>query len=158
MADTPTYGGAKAAIVARLRAAWADKTPIKAENDVLRNAALAQVEATDPDGRSVPWVSVEVQSAGSTQISFGFPGNNQFVSDGFIRAHVFVPVGWGTGKCDELADQAGEVFRNAEFYNSTPGFAVRSWAPDVVTHGESSDDGQWWLVTASIPFEYLHRG
>ncbi len=146
----PSYAGAKAAIEAQLKANWSD-TPIAVMNG-------RKIEKTNGSGQSVPWVFFSIEDAGSTQRGAGSPGNNVFVYDGLIAVDVFVPIGTGTAVAASYADRIGEIFRNREFYNETPGFCVRSWAPRVDSGGDGSDDGLWFRVGMTCPFEYWHRG
>jgi hypothetical protein len=81
-----------------------------------------------------------------------------------IKAHVFAPVNTGIDDCYAKAVAIGEIFRNQVFYDSvTAGCFVRSGytldgQPRIDQGDASSDDGQWFAVTATIPFEYWHRG
>lgn len=152
----PSYAGAKAAIEARLRAAGiahANGTPlaIAVENG-------PEVTKVDGNGESWPWLYLEIQDAGSAQAGIGRPGDQLWTYDGLILVHVFVPVATGNTLASELADRVGDVFRAASFYRDVPGFEVRCWAPRTGDRGSGSDDGLWFRVTASIPFEYWHRG
>ena len=59
----------------------------------------------------------------------------------------------------QYAVSIGEIFRNAEFYQSA-GHAVRTWTPRIdgggAAEGEGVTSGLWFRVTTTIPFEYLH--
>jgi len=147
MAD---YAGAKAAILARFRDRWT-RTPIAVPNG-------PDIQKTSAEGDLIPWVYFEVVGADSTIKGVGRPGDHQWVYDGLIQTHVFVPIGSGTELADQLAVAAGEIFRAAEFYRETPGCCVRSWSPRCDEGGSGADDGNWWRVTCTVPFEYLHRG
>jgi hypothetical protein len=146
----PSYAEAKAAIEARLRAQWTT-TPIAVENG-------KEVKKVDQNKDPSAWVYLEIADAGSTQVGIGAPGNQLWVYDGLIHVHVFVPVGSGTSLPRRYADQIGDIYRAARFYAEAPGFEVRCGAPRTGDAGSGSDDGLWYRVTASIPFEYYHRG
>ena len=147
MAD---FAGAVAAIKTRLAANWAT-TPIGYPNGdapASRNAS----------GVPQAWVLAEIVGAGSDIHGTGTPGDRVWLYDGLIHAHVFVPKGTGDATARQYAVTLGEIFRNAEFYTDTPGHAVRCWAPRVDGGGDGSDDGLWFRVTMTVPFEYWHRG
>jgi hypothetical protein len=148
MAD---YAGAVEAIEARLRERWAGRTPVAVRNG-------PEVRKLDQAGDPQPWVYLEVIGGDATILGVGRPGDHLTVDDGNIFVHVFVPSGTGTSEATRLAVAAGEIFRTAEFYRDTPGCCVRSWSPRIDGGGSSADDGLWWRVTATIPFEYIHRG
>ncbi len=148
MAD---YAGAVAAITARLKEQWGDRTPIGVLNE-------ARPDLVDDNGDPVPaWLFLEVVGAGSDIVGAGRPGDHRWVYDGLIQIHVFVPVGGGSAEAFRLATDAGEIFRAAEFYRQDD-CCVRSWSPRLDGGDGGSEDGMWWRVTATIPFEYLHRG
>lgn len=147
------YAGAKAAIRARLEANWTT-TRITYENET----------PADPwppvggDGWPVPWVNIEIASVSSAMRGAGTPGDQIWVTDGFIYVHVFVPSGSGNDTADTYANTIGEIFRAKVFYNAGDGCYVRTWAPRIGP-GELSDEaGAWFRVTMSVPFEYWHTG
>lgn len=148
MAD---FAGAVAAIKARIAAQWAT-TPVGYMNE-----GKPQTH-NDVSGEPEPWVLVEIVGTGGDIHAAGKPGNRVWLYDGLIHAHVFVPAGTGDATAREHAVALGEIFRGAQFYDDTPGHAVRCWAPRVDGGGNGSDDGLWFRVTATIPFEYWHRG
>lgn len=149
-----SYEGAKEAIRARLVANWTT-TPVTYQNE----------KPPDPwppkngNGDLLPWVNLEILGTGSGIYGQGVPRNHLWLYTGLIYGHVFVP----TGSSDELAGsyagQIGEIFRAAKFYDDvTPGAYVRSMAPRTDGGGSGSDNGNWWRVTMTCPFEYWHRG
>jgi hypothetical protein len=151
MAD---YAGAKAAIKARLVDNWLT-TPITVQNE----APSDPWPPLDADAVLLPWINLEVAGTGSDIIGQGSPGNQVWLYTGWIYIHVFVPVNTGIEQADTLAVAAGELFRRKTFYDDvSPGCYIRTWAPSVDGGGISDDDGNWFRVTASIDFEYWHRG
>jgi hypothetical protein len=161
MAD---YAGACAAIRTRFEANWLSGesliTPIAFVNDTQGRGMPAQ----DAAGNPVPWVFFEIVHNGSYIVGSGTPGQQTVVYDGVIKGHVFVQV--GTGVADGLAKAVaiGEIFRNKVFYDTvTPGCYVRSGfekngQPRIDEGDATSEDGQWFAVTATIPFQYWHLG
>jgi hypothetical protein len=148
MAD---YAGAVAAIRARLVANWTT-TPIAFQNENFD-------PPTDPnDGASLPWVFLEVLGNTSEVRTFGLPGSHEWLYLGHILVHVFVPVNSGVESAQQYASEIGEIFRAKEFCNGDPGSAVRSWSPRTDGGETSDDEGNWFRVTMTCPFEFLYRG
>jgi hypothetical protein len=143
------YAGAVAAIKQRMIDNWTT-TPI-----VFQNAG----NEYDPSSASqTPWVYFEVLGSSSGLRGVGTPGSHEWLYRGFIMAHVFVPVNSGTEIAQQYAVTIGEIFRAKEFYNSTPPACVRTWSPQTDGGGSDADDGNWWRVTMSCPFEFYYRG
>lgn len=156
------YAGAVGAIKQRFIDAWvvdgSPRTPIGYVNGDV------DPSANNPSA----WVEFEVVHSGSLINGSGLPGNHVIIYYGSIKGHVFVPSGSGLGEIDngglQLALAIGEIFRNALFYNTvTDGCFVRSGydiqnQPRIDDGDLTSDDGQWFAVTATIGFEYWHRG
>lgn len=146
MAD---YAGAVAAIKARMAANWTT-TPIVYQN--------AKNEYDPGANDQQPWVFFEVLGSSSGLRGVGMPGSHVWLYRGFIMAHVFVPVNSGTDTAQQYAVTIGEIFRAKEFYNDTPPACVRTWSPQTDGGADDSEDGKWWRVTCSIPFEFYYRG
>lgn len=158
------YAGAVAAIKQRFVDNWSpggvDTTPYGFVNE-------DDPTSTDIGGKAIPWVLFDIVSAGSHTVGRGVPGDNVIVYDMLIKGHVFVPLGTGLGETDGALAYAiaiGEIFRNKIFYNTvTAGRYVRSGydangQPRISDGDITSDDGEWFTVTATIPAEYWHRG
>ncbi len=153
----PDYAGACDAIEAKLRADWTaagETAPIAVPNPK-RNQEIQKV---DDNGDSISWLYLEIADAGSVQQGIGRPGDQLWVYDGLISIHVFVPLQTGSGDARRLAVKAGDIFRARRFYADVPGYEIRTWAPRIDGGGDGSEDGQWFRVSAIIPFEYWHRG
>lgn len=151
MAD---YAGAKAAIEALLTANW-----------TTTRIAIVNKTPDDPwppkdvDGKLAPYVLIEVVNTASDIVACGVPGSQTWLYLGLIHVHVFVPVDTGTDLATQYAVATGELFRAKQLYaDVSPGCYVRSWSPRVDGGGDGSDDGVWFRVTATIPFQYWHRG
>lgn len=150
------YVGALAAIRQRFVDNWT-VTPIAYVNEPFTAPA-------DPtSGVPQPWVFFEVVNSGSKVETVGGPGNNAVVYYGLIKGHVFAPINTATTGCYANAVAIGEIFRNKLFFDDvTPGCFVRSGyrldeQPRIDEGDASIDDGEWFAVTATIPFEYWHR-
>lgn len=147
----PDYAAAVAAIKTRAASNWTT-TPLGFLNE-------ADPAKEDSQGEPTPWVLCEIVSSGSTVVGTGTPGNQTIVYDGLIKFYVFIPAGTaGTGIGFTHAVALGDLFKNKLFYNDTPGFYVRTGFPYVEDGDAGSEDGNWFGVTATIPFEYWHRG
>lgn len=150
MAD---FAGAKAAIRARLVDNWT-ATRITFQNE----APAAPWPPVDADGFPMAFVNLEIASLPSSMAGAGVPGSQVWRNPGFIYVHVFVPSGSGDAVATQYATDIGEIFRGEVFYQDAPGCYVRTWAPRVDGGGSGDDDGNWFRVTMSVPFEYWHRG
>lgn len=158
-----SLAGAKAAIRQRLETNWAT-TRITVSNEV----PAEPWPPTEPDPaapefpRLVPWVHLEIVTLRNEMRGAGMPGKQVWQADGFIYVHVFVPAGSGDHLANQYADEIGEIFRGALFYNeANDGCYVRCWAPRSDEGGSATTDadlGNWHRVTMSCPFQYWHRG
>jgi len=155
----PDYAGAKDAIRQRFATAWGATTPIAGQNKGKPDGWSGAWPPVDGNGLLRSWVYLEILGTGAPLAgNSGVAGNRVWTYEGFINVHVFVPVGDGDATATALAIQAGEIFRAAEFYNSTPGFAVRTVSPSVDDGDTADDDGNWFRVTMTCDFTYWHRG
>lgn len=149
------YAGAVAATKALFASDWNARTRIVDVNDT----PAAPWPPKDADQQLQDWVLIEVVNTTSAIASQGTPGNQSWVYDGLINVHCFTPVGKGIERALANAVAAGEIFRGRKYYDGiTPGAYVRSWSPRVDGGRISDDDKRWFRVTATIPFEYRHRG
>ena len=144
MAD---YAGAVAAIRARFQTLFS-AAPVEFQNE--------DPPATPwpPASPASPWVFFEVIETASEQRGAGLPGNQTWLTLGQIIAHVFVPQGYGLPEHVRIAGLAGEVFRAQTFYNSQPGAKVICRAPSIQGGDSDADNGNWFGVTVTIPFEF----
>ena len=157
-----SLAGAKAAIRQRLEERWS-QTRITVPNE-LPEAPWPPTKP-NPDApdfpKLAPWVHLEIVTLRNEMRGAGMPGRQVWQADGFIYAHVFVPAGTGDEVANQYADQIGEIFRAAVFYETGDGCYVRSWAPRTDEGGNATTDadiGNWFRVTMSCPFQYFHRG
>lgn len=149
-----SFGGAKRAIRERLEAGWTS-TRITYQNKTPADPWPPKA----PGGKKLaPWVNLEIKGLPSSLRGAGVPGKQVWLKPGFIYVHVFVPTGSGDDDATDMADAIGELFKGAVFYQVAPGCYVRCWAPHVDGGGSGDDDGNWFRVTMSVPFEYWHRG
>lgn len=108
-----------------------------------------------------PWVHLEIATLPAAMRGAGRPGHQVWVTEGFIYVHVFVPAGSGDQLANRYADEIGEIFRGALFYDNGDGCYVRCWAPRTDDGGDATtaaDQGNWFRVTMICPFQYWHRG
>lgn len=147
MAD---FAGAVAAISARLETMKPAGLPIAWPNQ-------PRPEVVDGNGLPIAWAYAEVTGTTSRIHGVGVPGDHVVVDDGLIIATVFVPDGGGTAQAFTLAGQIGEIFRVKQFYDAEPGVCVRTWTPRISGGDAGSDDGMWFAVAVTIPFEFWRR-
>ncbi len=147
----PDYAGAVAAIKQRVADNWST-TPV--------GWAGGPAPATTSNGALAPWVLGEVINTSSGLRAAGTPGSNVWLYEGLIYLHVFVPTQETTSAALALqhAVALGEIFRAKAFYNATPGYMVRTWSPKHDGGGKGDDEGLWFRVTTTIPFQYYHLG
>lgn len=143
MAD---YAGAVAAMRAHYEANFAG-VPTQFQNE-------DPPQKPWPPAPKVPWCYFEVMQTQSDIRGAGLPGNQTWLTVGHIRIHVFAPKGYGFGDHLALAQSAGEIFRSKTLYQSSPGAKVLCMAPSVQGGDSTSDDGNWFGITVSIPFEF----
>lgn len=152
-----SYSGAKAAIRTRIEANWL-ATRITYQNEVPAEPWPPSTGAGD-QLVLLPWVNLEVLGTGSEIYGQGTPGNQLWHYTGLIYVHVFTPVGSSDALASQYADQIGEIFRGAKFYDTVQaGCYVRCWAPRQDGGGSADDDGAWFRVSMICDFEYWHRG
>jgi hypothetical protein len=155
MAD---YAGAVAAIKQRMIDNWTT-TRILFQNTAPDDPwPPIDVTSTSDPKPLAPYVYFEVIGNGSRLRGAGTPGDHIWIYSGLIAAHVFVPINTGTDLAQQYAVSIGEIFRAQGFYNDGQGRIVRTWSPRTDGGGSDADNGNWFVVTCRIPFEYWHRG
>lgn len=148
------YAGAVGALKAAFIAGWSAQTPIAYQNETPNVAGVA----IDPWPPTTPWVYFEVLGNGSEIRGAGLAGDNIWLYRGHVFIHVFTPEGYGVETGQSLAVAAGEIFRAKTFYNDGQGSKVLCMSPATDGGASDADNGNWFRVTCSIPFEYFHRG
>lgn len=147
MAD---YAGAVAAMRALFAAGWTE-TPIAYQNETPPNP-WPPVDAVS--GAVKPFVYFEVISTKSEIRGAGLPGSQTWLTVGYIYAHVFTPEGYGYPESLRLADVAGQIFRAQTLYQDGAGAKVVCMAPQTDGGASDADNGNWFRVTANVPFEF----
>ncbi len=153
----PDYAGAVAAIHAFYKATWT-ATPVICQNEKPPQQPWPPVAG---NGAPSPWVYLETITVSDGQsdypYAFSSPGKQVWLTKGIISISVFTPVDTEASLGLGYAVQSGEIFRAKLLYNDTPGFYVRTWGPRVDGGGRDAEDGNWYRITAMVPFEYWHR-
>ncbi|SHJ70171.1 hypothetical protein SAMN05444159_1266 [Bradyrhizobium lablabi] len=160
----PDYAGAVAAIKARLVSQWVDGSSNPLTLIVYVNKQPdPPFPPIDPNtGNPAPFLVCEVAGTKSDPYTFGNSGNRFFVYDGLILLHVLVPIDEGDARAQQLAVNAGEIFRAATFYVDPNGSYIRTMAPNPPDGGSAANiegvqAGNTFRVTTSIPWKYFHR-
>lgn len=107
--------------------------------------------------QTAAWALIEVLGTDAQIRGVGLPGSHVVVEDGIVLASVFVQSGTGTAEAFRLAGLVGEVLRVKEFYATEPGVCVRTWTPRISAGGARSENGAWFGVTVTVPFEFWRR-
>ncbi len=126
---------AASAIRSRMQANWS-ATPIVWENT-----------PSEPTPGTA-FVFLEILNADAFQASIGAPTSRLYRHTGVIQAHVFTPVNKGTKDALQHADAIAAIFRGQTFSG------VLCFAPRIGGGELADDDGNWWRVTVSIPFQF----
>jgi len=160
----PDYAGAVAAIKARLVSQWVDGSGNPTSLIVYVNKQPdPPFPPIDPNtGNPAPFLVCEVSGTKSDPYTFGNLGNRFFVYDGLILLHVLVPIDEGDARAQQLAVNAGEIFRAATFYIDANGSYIRTIAPNPPDGGSAANiegiqAGNTFRVTVSCSFQYFHR-
>src|ERR1700709_2744617 len=107
-----SYEGAKEAIPGRLVANW-PPTPITYQNE----KPPQPWPPKDGNGDLLPWVNLEILGTGSGIYGQGGPRNPLWLYPGLIHGPVFCATGSSDKLAGSYADQIGEIFRAAKFYD-----------------------------------------
>lgn len=159
----PDYAGAVAAIKSRLASQWVDgsgnPTTLIVYVNHLPDPPFPPIDAT---GNPAPFLVCEVGGTKSAPYTFGNAGNRFFVYGGLIILHTLVPINDGTGRAQQIAVAAGEIFRAQTFYVDANGSYIRTIAPNPPDGGSAANiegvqAGNTFRVTVSIPFEFFLR-
>ncbi|BAL77031.1 hypothetical protein [Bradyrhizobium cosmicum] len=150
------YAGAVAAVRAYLDAGFT-AAPVQFQNEDPPQQPWPPQVASKP----VPWCYFEMVQLDDRLRGVGLPGSQVWISIGRISVSVFVPKGYGLPEHLALAGQVVELFRSRTLYNTEPGVALRCWSeqgqgPSVQGGDSKSDDGNWFGVVVTIPFQLFY--
>lgn len=152
MAD---LAGAIAAIKSRFSTNWTT-TPIALQNEKPPQQPWPPVDGA---GLKRAWVYLEVVPTQSALRAAGMPGSQFWLTEGHILVHIFVPPLDGTATAHGYAVTIGEIFRAKAFYrDEAAGAEVRTWAPVHDGGSQDAENGNYFRVTVTIPFEFYYRG
>lgn len=147
MAD---YAGAVKAMRDRFEQNWT-LTPVMFQNE---KPTAMPWPPQDSNGNMAPWVYFEVLAVHSELRGAGLPGNQTWLTRGYINVHVFTREGYGYEGSLQLTDAAGEIFRSQTFYRDGQGAKVLCMAPMTDGGASDADNGNAFRVTTAIPFEF----
>ncbi len=104
------------------------------------------------------FVAVEVEGVSNSIRGVGDPSNRLFIHPGIILAHCFVVFGTGSAAADGIAGALALLLTRKEFAAPTLPQIVRTEDPTTYEGELASDDGNYWRVTVSIPFDFYYWG
>jgi hypothetical protein len=106
------------------------------------------------------FVAVEVIGLDNAIRGVGDPSNRLFIHSGLIMAHCFAVFGTGSGAADTMADALADLLTRQDILISGAAESPLVRTEDPTTHdGElGSEDGNYWRVTVSVPFDFYYWG
>lgn len=125
-----------AAVEARL-ASWTH-TPVRGLNDL---------SGDTPTG-SGPFLVVQYPVSQSEQLTFGAPGANVWRDAGAIRFVLNVRRGKGLQEAFAWIDELAALFRGKTFDG------VRTYAPSQPVIDDRNEDGPYFALSFSVPFDH----
>lgn len=100
-------------------------------------------ESVDGSGNPKPWVQLNVRPGNAQMVSFG---PRTYRQPGVVMTQVFIPVGKGDDRANEIAEAVAGALRG----ETVSGVRFRATsAPQFV-----GPDGNWWQTNVTTPFEY----
>lgn len=126
-----------AAVEARLAAHW-DRCPVRGPNAADGDTPLEER----------PFIEVQYPVSNASQITFGTPGANVFRDEGAIRLVLNVVRGKGVGEGLLWIDQLAALFRGKTFDG------VQTFAPSQPAIDDRNDNGRYFLLSFSVPYQH----
>ena len=126
-----------AAVEARLAANWT-RTPVRGLNE----------SSGDTPTGSGPFLVVQYPVAQAEQITFGTPGSNVYRDSGAIRFVLNVRRGKGVIEPLTWIDELAALFRGKTFGG------VRTYAPSQPVIDDRNEDGPYFALSFSVPFDH----
>jgi hypothetical protein len=131
------------AVEARLAAGWqhADVCPIYGIN----------LEGEAPAG-ATQFLQVSYPLSTNAQISIGAPGNNLFREEGGFRLALNAERGEGIATALVWIEELADLFRGKVFDG------VRTYAPTSPALDDRNDEGNYYVLSISVPYEADYFG
>lgn len=102
----------------------------------------------EPPADASAFLVLEYPFASSEQISAGAPGANVWREEGAARIVLHVPSGLGIDQGLIWLDEIAALFRGKRFDG------VRTWGPSPPTEDETNEDGNYYVLSLSVPYEF----
>lgn len=102
----------------------------------------------DPPTDGTPFLTVQYPVANGEQISVGSPGAEVFREDGGIRFVLAIPRGQGVRYWQLALEALLGHFRAAKFSG------INTWAPTTPIFDNSNDSGNYFRLTAVVPYYF----
>jgi hypothetical protein len=96
------------------------------------------------------WVRFTVRPAASFHVA-GDTEAGMLLQQGRVWLQTFTPLSTGDGEALEILDHFAKLFRHAKLDDGQ----IRVFTADIDTNPDR--DGEWYMMTASIPYEALRR-
>jgi len=124
------------AVNARLTANWAATTLITPNS----------TSETPTDGSS--FLTVQYPVANSEQVGLASVGNRNYREEGVIRLVLSVPRGQGNAQALTWCETLRTLFRGASFSG------VRCWEASPPVENNDNEDGQYYVLSVSVPYYF----
>jgi hypothetical protein len=127
---------------------WLDRWP-PLEPDV----PFAFDNIVRPEGETLAQVSIV--SGTSNQSTLGQTGNRRWERTGFIQVRLTGPIGEGRRPIDELAQHVKDIYEGVRFGFNAGEHGIVTHACSVGELRRDKDSPQLWILSVTIPFEYI---
>lgn len=112
-----------------------------------------RIDTAEPPAR---FVAVEVQGVTNEIRGVGDDGHRLFIHPGIIIAHVFTEFGEGEAAADAIADELSSLLSWQQVDAPAAPQIVRTHSPTVHDGELNSENGNYWRVTVSVPFDFYY--
>lgn len=109
------------------------------------------------NGRPAIYLEAEIIGGRNALEAFGKPGSRLFIHPGLIRFYVLARKGSGIEAALTIADELSLLFQRAEFGRSGDQL-VRTQDFSVYDGVASVEDGNYFVLMTSVPFDFYYAG
>lgn len=112
-----------------------------------------RIDSAEPPVR---FVAIEVQGVTNEIRGVGDDGNRLFIHPGIVLAHIFTEFGEGETTADSIADEIANLLSWKQFDAPASPQMVRTHSPTMHDGELNSENGNYWRVTVSVPFDFYY--